>query len=215
MHATDSMARAKRIRAVGVPQHIVHRGNNRMDIFRSDCDYRVLLSLLNDASKRYQTDVHGYVLMRNHFHVLATPTASTGLERTIQLAASQYVGYFNRQYSRTGTLFEGRYRSSVIDDERYWIMCLRYIELNPVRAGLVAKPDEYRWSSYRANALGAVDALLTPNRYYLDLGGTAADRRQTWRRMCTDSLSTEELDRLRFAALEGRLIPRIPSTMGA
>ena len=213
MHATDSMARAKRIRAVGVSQHIVHRGNDRMAIFRSDCDYGVLLSLLHVASTRYQTDIHGYALMRNHFHVLATPNTSTGLERTIHLAACQYAGYFNRRYSRTGTLFEGRYRSSVVDDERYWITCLRYIELNPVRAGLVSTPDEYRWSSHRANALGAEDRLLKPNPYYLDLGGTAGERRQTWQRMCTDVSSTEELDWMRFAALEDRL-SRIQSTTG-
>jgi putative transposase len=103
----------------------------------------------------------------------------------------------------------------VVEDERYWITCLRYIELNPVRAGLVATPDEYPWCSYRAHAHGAVDALLTPNRYYLDLGDSAADRRQSWQRMCTDRLSTEELDRMRFGALEDRILPRIPSTSDA
>ena len=207
------MPRPRRIRVVGVSQHVIQRGNNRADIFRTDCDYRVFLEMLREASERYKLDIHGYVLMKNHVHALSTPQTSTALERTMQVVGSRYTGYFNRRNGRTGTLFEGRYKPYVIHDERYWITCLRYIELNPVRAGLVSDAGEYRWSSYRANALGMNDDLITPHACYLNLGIDERARQQTWRTMCTDALSTEELDRLRFELFEKRILAHVELTI--
>ena len=202
VHVDWGMARPRRLRVVGASHHVIQRGNNRGDIFRSECDCQVFVRMLSEASKRYRMDIHGYVLMKNHVHLLGTPHTSTAIERTMQVAGSRYAGYFNRNNRRTGALFEGRYRSTVIDNERYWINCLRYVELNPVRAGIVSTADQYRWSSYRANGLGLNDELVSPHELYVNLGPNDPSRQQMWRTMCADSLSTEELDRIRFDLYE-------------
>jgi putative transposase len=206
MHVERGMARSRRIRAAGVCHHVIQRGNNRTDIFRTDGDYRVFLAMLREASSRYEFDIHGYVLMRNHVHVLGTPQTPSAVERTMQVIGSRYAGYFNRRHARTGSLFEGRYKSSFVDDERYWITCLRYIELNPVRAGLVSTPADYRWSSHRANALGLNDELLSPHERYVNLGATDRARQQLWKTLCAESLSNEDLERMRFDLFEKRLL---------
>ncbi len=159
-----------------------------MDIFRSEADYECFLTIFRAAALRHETDVHTYVLMTNHVHFIVTPRAEDGLSRTMKNAQQTYVRYFNRRYERTGGLFEGRYRSLVIDSERYWFTCMRYVELNPVRAGIVAKPEEYRWSSYRFHALGAVDDLIVPHRMYTDLGNSAQLCQQCWSAICRDGL---------------------------
>ena len=202
------MARLHRLRIPGISQHIILRGNNRSPIFRSDPDYRALLTILGDASQRFASDVHGYVLMENHVHLLATPRMPESIEKTMHVVGLRYVRYFNRLYSRTGTLFEGRYRSMIVDDERYWTTCLRYIELNPVRARIVERPEAYPWSSHRANALGTEDRLVTHHGRYLDLGPDPSARQRMWRRMCGVELSTEDLDLMRFAVYERRATAR-------
>jgi putative transposase len=200
------MPRPKRIRIAAISQHLIHRGNDRLDIFRCERDHLVFLTMLKDASVRFRTAIHGYVLMKTHFHVLGTPEVQNAIEKTMQVLGTRYVRYFNRCYGRTGTLFEGKYEASIVDDERYWISCLRYIELNPVRAGIVKTPDEYRWSSYRAHAFGTQDPLLTPHPRYRELGSTPAARQHVWRQLCGVDVSAEELNRIRFAAWEDRVL---------
>ena len=198
------MARPRRLRISGVSQHVIQRGNNRSDIFRREDDYELLLLMLRDAAKRHSVDIHGYVLMKNHVHVLATGKLPTAVERTMHLVGCRYALYFNKRHHRTGALFEGRYRATYVDHDEYWYTCLRYIELNPVRAGIVKQPDGYPWSSYAANALGSPDRLLTPHRLYLDLGNSDTERQNRWRTMCADDIDPEELHRLRFAVHQGR-----------
>jgi len=183
----------------------MQRGNDRMDIFRCDSDYRVFLAMMREAAERCESDVHGYVLMKTHVHFLMTPKAATSIERTMQVVGTRYVRYFNRRYDRSGHLFQGPYDSIVVDDERYWITCLRYIELNPVRARIVATPDQYCWSSYAANALGHHDGLVRPHPRYLELGPDLEECRRAWGVMCAASLTSEELDRIRFAIFENRV----------
>jgi putative transposase len=193
----------------GVSQHVIQRGNNRTDIFRSDFDREVFLLMMREASERHGTDIHGYCLMTNHVHVLATPQTPTSLEKTMHLVEGRYAGFFNKRYGRTGSPFDGRYRPTVIGDERSWYACLRYIELNPVRAGIVSNPGEYVWSSYHFNAFGTPDPLLTPHEFYLRLGLSVKDRQTCWAKMCDAGLSTEELDQLRFAVHEARILGAI------
>jgi putative transposase len=200
------MARRPRVQVANVSQHVLNRGNNRTDIFRAEEDYLFFLFALRDASLRCQLDVHAYVLMTNHFHIVATPHAANGLSRAMRLVGTKYVPYFNRRYMRTGHLFEGRFKSSVIDTEIYWFTCMRYVELNPVRAGLVADPGDYRWSSYRSNALGTHDRLITPHSLYRSLGQSAVSRQQSWRELCGEAISTEDLVDIREATRFGGVI---------
>ena len=187
---------------------MIQRGTDRLDILRCDGDRLVLLALLRDACQRHDTEIHGYVLMGTHFHLLCTPRSTTALEKTMQLVGTRYAQYFNRRYTRIGTLFQGRYGVAFVDDESYWITCLRYIELNPVRAGMVADPEEYRWSSCRYHAYGAEDTLVTPHQQYVDLGATPAARQKVWQSLCRASLTPEELNSIRFAAFEDRVLRR-------
>jgi putative transposase len=200
------MARAARVQIVDLAHHIINRGNNRCDIFCAEHDYLFFLLALRDASIRYQVDVHAYALMTNHFHIVATPRTATGLSDAMRAVATKYVGYFNRCQARTGCLFEGRFKSSVIDSDAYWFTCMRYVELNPVRAGRVCDPADYRWSSYRANALGANDRLIVPHALYASLGQSAVYRQQSWRELCAEAIPQEQLFEIRTAARRGGLL---------
>jgi putative transposase len=191
------MARARRLLNAGLTQHIITRGNNRCDIFRAERDYAFFLGGLRDAASRFHLEVHSYVLMTNHLHVIATPRCEGALTKVMHRLGTTYAGYFNRRYGRTGALFEGRFKSMVIDTERYWFTCMRYVELNPVRAGLVVEPVDYRWSSYRANALGIEDGVIVPHSLYMSLGESAACRQQSWRELCRQTIPAEELLELR------------------
>jgi putative transposase len=137
-----------------------------MNIFRSDGDYECFLEILRAATIRHHTEVHTSVLMTNHVHLIVTPQTANGLSETMKFVGETYASYFNRRYVRTGGLYNGRYRSMPIDTERYWFTCMRYVELNPVRAGIVKRPDEYRWSSYRFHAMGEPNPLIVPHRMY-------------------------------------------------
>ena len=173
-------------------------------MFRTPDDYRVYLELLDDASRRCEVDLHGYVLMTNHVHLQATPSSVSSLPIMMKRVGENYARGFNRQYNRTGTLCEGRYRASLIRDERYWLTCLRYLELNPVRAGLVPSPELYRWSSYRAHALGTQDRLVTLHPLFLSLGATALDRQRAWRETCSSPIDDDTLLTIRRAANSSR-----------
>jgi REP-associated tyrosine transposase len=197
------MARLRRYTIPGLPQHVIQRGNNRGAIFFGPGDREVLLEWLAQAADDFGLAVHAYVLMPNHLHLLATPAAPDSLSRTMQSLGRRYVRYVNQRYRRTGTLWEGRFRSTVIDSERYLLACTRYIDLNPVRAGLTEAPQDFEWSSYRCLGLGAADPLLTPHPLYLALGGTAPKRRAAYRALCRQALPNDDIEALRRATNGG------------
>jgi len=200
------MGRLRRVKIPGLCHHVIQRGTDRVNIFRNDLDFDVFGAMLLEASTAHRTEIHVYVFMSNHVHLLMTPRIPCGVEKTMHAAGSRYVRYFNKRYGRTGTLVEGRYRPAVVHDEQYWLSCARYIELNPVRAGIASSPEAYCWSSYRANAFGQRDDLVTPHPVYLGLGATPAERQDRWRTVCAETTSQEDLDRLRFAIRQGRAL---------
>jgi putative transposase len=146
--------------------------------------------------------------MTNHVHFIVTPRVEDALSKTMKIVGQTYVRYFNRRYGRTGGLYDGRYRSLAIDSERYWFTCMRYVELNPVRAGIARQPDEYRWSSYRFHGLGERDDLIAPHALYVALGNSAAVRQQCWRAICREGLSDEQLAEMRDLVRHGRRTTR-------
>jgi putative transposase len=193
------MPRKPRFFLAGVPVHVVQRGNNRQAIFFDASDYRAYKGGLKEGAERYGCAVHAYVLMTNHVHLLATPDEAEGVSRMMQYGGRRYVPYINHEYGRTGTLWEGRFKSSAIDTEGYLLTCMRYIELNPVRARIVEGPGDYPWSSYGANALGDSDELLTPHGRYTALGDDSEARRAAYRALFGQVLDEEALTRIRAA----------------
>ena len=165
----------------GLPYHVVQRGNNRQACFFDDDDRRLYLELLVSSLRRYDALLHAFVLMTNHVHLLLTPRAEDSISRVMRVAGSCYAQRFNRKYARTGSLWEGRHKASVIEADAYLLCCYRYIEMNPVRAGMVTSPDAYRWSSYRANACGGSLSALDPHPTYAALGSTPAVRQAAYR----------------------------------
>ena len=197
------MARLPRFRIVEQPHHVIQRGNNRTPIFLGASDYRVFRTCLADAIARFACEVHAYVFMTNHVHLLISTSVADGIGRAMQSVGRRYVRYFNDQHGRTGTLWEGRYRATVIDTNRYLFTCSRYIEENPVRAGMVADPAHYAWSSYSANALGRVDSLVTAHSEYLNLGRTALARQAAYRVLFRSPLEHSECDAIRDSTAHG------------
>jgi putative transposase len=197
------MARLPRLFAPDVPAHITVRGNDRQDIFHCDGDRLFFRSSLKSACDRYGVTLHGYVLMSNHVHLLATGAEPVSIPRTMQQVGRQYVWYFNSRYARTGTLWEGRYRATLVDTDGYLLMCHRYIDNNPIRAGIVAHPAEYPWSSYRHYALAVDDELVTPHVTLLELGQTPERRAQAYRRLVATALDDAVLHRIRHSSLNG------------
>lgn len=175
------MARLARLYLPGCAHHLIQRGNNREACFYGETDYKVYLAFLKDAAVKYQVFIHAFVLMTNHVHLLATPSDEKGVSLMMQAQGRKYVQYFNHAHSRTGTLWEGRYKSTLVDSDSYLLTVYRYIELNPVRAGMVSHASEYPWSSYGYNALAKEIQLVTPHQKYLDLGQTTEDRQQAYR----------------------------------
>jgi putative transposase len=191
------MPRRARIVAGGYPMHVILRGIDRAAVFFEDDDRRFFLEGLGAAAEEESVAVHAYVLMNNHVHLLMTARRGPGVSAVMKRVAQRYVQHVNRTYHRTGGLFEGRFRSSLIEAEGYLLACQRYIELNPVRAGMVSAPGAYLWSSYRANALGAIDPVLRPHPLYRHLAGADEVRRAAYRRLFEDALDAELLQRLR------------------
>ncbi len=175
------MARLRRFCPVGLPQHIIQRGNNRQVCFASSQDFAVYANWLYEYSVEFDVSVHAWVFMTNHIHLLATPNKREGLSKMMQALGRRYVRYFNREYSRSGTLWEGRFKSCLVQSDKYLLICQRYIELNPVRAGMVVDPSEYAWSSYSANALGKRIRLCTPHEQYLHLDKNEKRRLEIYR----------------------------------
>ncbi|MFT5372283.1 MAG: putative transposase [Lysobacterales bacterium] len=193
------MARKPRINLKGVPQHVVQRGNNKQACFYSDQDYRIYLEKLHEYGIEHKVKIHSYVLMTNHVHLLMTPDFESGISKVMQSVGRYYVRYINQTYHRTGTLWEGRFKSTPIDSERYFLVVSRYIELNPIRAGMLDHPADYLWSSYRANALGKQISLLTPHECYLSLGHSSEERQAAYSALFKTNISDSTLKQIRDA----------------
>ena len=200
------MARLPRIDLAGVPQHLIVRGNNRSAMFRDDADRSIFLQFLREALAVCPCEVHAYVLMSNHVHLLATGHVEGELSELMQRIGRKFARLMNIRWNRTGTLFEGRFRSSLVDSEHYLLTCMRYIELNPVRAGMVRRAGEYGWSSYRANASGLPGDLLSPHPLYMRLAATKEGRATEYRRLVQEGVSDEDLFQIRTSATKCRVL---------
>ncbi len=214
------MPRKPRFFVPDVPTHIVQRGNNREPIFFSDSDYRAYLGWLQEAAQRWGCAIHAYVLMTNHVHLLLTPRDADGVSRLMQYVGRRYVPYINHEYRRSGTLWEGRFKSNLVQSETWLLVCHRYIELNPVRAAMVATPGDYPWSSYRHNAIGDVNPILTAHAEYLALGSRDTDRWAAYRELFAAHLDQAKLTELRGCLQTGtpvcndRFREQIEKTLG-
>lgn len=191
------MARLPRYYIADVPQHIIVRGNNGNTIFQDKDDYEYYLLQLAQACTKHQCDLHGYVLMPNHVHLLLTPRHEQSVGKAMQMIGRYYVQYFNHRYQRSGTLWEGRYKATLVDSKEYMLSCMRYIELNPVRANLAQEPAEYRWSSFGATALGKNDHLLKPAAEYLALGESPMARQSAYRALFEAELPEDVITTIR------------------
>jgi len=194
------MPRRARLMLPGVPVHVIQRGNNRHACFHADEDYRRYLEWLCEYAPQTGCRIHAYVLMTNHVHLLLTPAAAESTAHLMKSLGQRYVQYVNRVYQRSGTLWEGRFRSCLVDTDGYFLACQRYIELNPVRAAMVAHPASYRWSSYRANAQGRQpDSVVEPHPAYLALAGTGVAQLEAYRALFKNALETDVVDSIRAA----------------
>lgn len=193
------MPRRKRMYFPGIPFHIVQRGNNREACFYSPKDYQYYLYLLKTALNRYSVHLHCYVLMTNHVHLLMTPSDKEGISMVMRVVGSSYAQYMNKTYQRTGTLWEGRHKSSAIDEDNYLLKCYRYIELNPVTANMVSRPEEYRWSSYVFNAYGDSSDIISPHHQYLDLSSDPEKRCYYYRELFKYALNEADVHDIRLA----------------
>ncbi len=200
------MARLPRLAAAGLPHHLIQRGNDRQSVFREDADYARYLGWLREIAAAHGLAIHAYVLMPNHVHLLVTPPTDTAVSKAMQALGRRYVRWFNHKYGRTGTLWEGRFRSTVIDADRYLLACSRYIETNPVRAGIVNAPELYRWSSYAHHAGMHVDPLITDHSLVWALGNTPFERQLAYRRLFEADLPSALIQSLRAATNRGRAL---------
>ena len=191
------VARLPRYSLPGVPQHVIQRGNNRTRMFLGPPDYWTFRKHLRTACDDFGCRIHAYVFMSNHVHLIMSPESADSVGRVIQAVGRRYVPYFNRSSGRTGALWESRYRATVIASDDYLFACYRYVELNPVRAAMVAQPGDYPWSSYRANALGQQDDLVTPHERYTSLG------RMAYRDLVAVALESSTVDEIRAASHKG------------
>jgi len=197
------MPRPLRHNIPGMPQHIVQRGNNRQACFFTDSDYRRYLAFLGTACRRHHCALHAFVLMTNHVHLLLTPESGDGASLVLRDVGRDYVRSFNKIHQRTGTLWEGRFKSSLVDADEYCLACYRYIELNPVRAGIVRHPAEYTWSSYRANAENESSGLVIAHPVWHSLGATNKARRRAYQELFRDRVDQQQIAALRYGLRKG------------
>lgn len=197
------MARLPRLTLPGYPHHVIQRGNNRQPIFSVLADYELLLHLLDENARKFGVAIHAYVLMSNHFHLLATPETEEGIPQMMQAVGRRYVRHFNQRNQRSGTLWEGRYRSTLIQAERHLLACMAYIDLNPVRAGLVAEAGDYPWSSHHHFAGRRIDRLITPHPLYWELGNTPFAREAAYVELVRNGISGAQQQALTESALRG------------
>ena len=189
------MPRQPRFYYPGAVLHVIQRGNDRSPVFAGARDCLFYLDCLADGARNHGVAIHAYVLMGNHVHLLVSPSHANAVPRMMQSVGRRYVGRFNALHERTGTLWEGRYKATLVDSEAYMFSCHRYIELNPVRAGMVTEPGDYRWSSYRANAYGAIDSVVTAHPMFLALAKHEDERHDTYRRLFGEQPLSEEIVR--------------------
>ena len=197
------MARLPRLVLPNHPHHIIQEGNDRQLIFREDEDYQRFLGWLKESAREFKVAVHAFVLMPNHLHLLASPSTEEGLARMMQRVGRYYVPWFNQKYQRLGGLFRGRFKTSLIDSDRYFMMCSRYIEFNPVRSGVVSDPANYPWSSYAHHAGVRQESLIIDHAIYWGLGNTPFQREAAYIELARQPLSAAELDTINQAVLKG------------
>ena len=197
------MARLPRLVVPGQPHHVIQRGTHRQPVFRAREDYERMLMLLKDAARQFEVSVHAFVLMGDHFHLLLTPIAGDSLSRLMQAVGRSYVRYYNDRYQRAGALWEGRFKATVIDSERYLFACMAYIELNPVRAGLVGNPAEYAWSSYTHNTGLQSHPLIREHALFWALGNTPFAREAAYRAIVANGVRREDQASITEATLKG------------
>ncbi len=200
------MSRRQRCCPPGLPVHVVQRGNNRQVCFAGEPDLKAYVNWLREGAEKFGMVVHAWVFMTNHVHILVTPQAAESVSRCMQYLGRHYVRYFNYRYQRSGTLFEGRFRSCIVQSSDYLLACQRYIELNPVRAGMVSDPADYSWSSYRAHALGQPAAMWHPHSEYLALGDTPVARIIAYRRFFEQQHSAQLTTDIRDALNTGLVL---------
>jgi putative transposase len=200
------VTRKRRCCPPGLPVHVVQRGNNRQVCFADDADLKAYAHWLREGAEKYGVEVHAWVFMTNHVHLLVTPKSADAISRCMQYLGRYYVRRFNYRYRRSGTLFEGRFKSSIVQSREYLLVCQRYIELNPVRAGMVSDPADYTWSSYRAHAFGQSVGLWQPHQDYLALGETSIERMSVYRGFFEQQISAKVLTNIRDALNTGLVL---------
>lgn len=197
------MARLARLYVPEQPQHVILRGIDRQPAFIDDEDYALFIDCLKTASRDHQLAVHAYVLMPTAVQLLATPREELSLPKAMQAVGRRYVAHFNRRYGRRGTLWEGRYRATVIEAERYFLLCSRLVELSPLRERLVSGAEDYRWSSYRHRIGAMFDELITDHPLYWALGDTPFERQRAYKELCEQPLDEATVNALQQATLKG------------
>ena len=197
------MARLPRLGPAGIPQHVIQRGNNRQACFHAEQDLIAYAGWLKQYSREFDVQVHAWVFMTNHVHLLTTPLSDNGVSNMMQALGRMYVRYFNREYRRSGTLWEGRYKSCLVQAEDYLLQCYRYIELNPVRAGMIKDPADYYWSSYAFNGLGKESSLITAHPQYTALGRYPKQRRERYRALFKHHLDGPMVEQIRKSLNKG------------
>lgn len=200
------MPRNARIIIDNYPHHIIQRGHNRQVVFATDDDFLFYLDNLREWKEKFGCKIYAYCLMTNHVHLIIDPGADErNLSMLMKRVAGRQTRYVNKMAKRSGTLWEGRYKSSPISTDNYLLACCRYVELNPVRAGIVAVPEDYRWSSYRAKVGMTKQDWLDFDPHYLGLASTAKKRRKEYRDFILGTISDEELEQIRNAVQRGQL----------
>ena len=203
---TTLMPRRLRFCPDGFPVHIIQRGINRQACFACDEDIAAYAHWLAEGAIKFEVDIHAWVFMTNHVHLLLTPKNKSAISQLMQYLGRLYVRRFNYRYSRSGSLFDGRFKSSLIQDDHYLLTCLQYIELNPIRAGLVLDPGDYKWSSYQSHAFGKSVGMWTPHAVYSALGKSQEGCQRIYRNKIGDSISTEALTKIRHCANTGLVL---------
>jgi len=197
------MPRKPRYFLPNIPVHVVIRGNARRVVFAEDADRKAYLGWLKEAAEKYKVDIHAYVLMDNHVHLLLSTKEPSHISKVMQHIGRKYVPYFNHKYEKSGTLWEGRFKGSMIESEQYLLCCYRYIELNPVRANMVKRPEEWKWSSYASNGYGVENQLIKPHPLYLAIHKDKETRANYYREAFRQVLDASVIDDLRSAVQTG------------
>lgn len=201
--AHTAMARLPRLIIPNLPHYVIQRGANRQPVFQDADDYAQFLSWLKSGAKMFKVAIHAYVLLPDQLHLLATPSDATGLGQLMQWLGRYYVPYFNQKYSREGSLWQGRYKTSVIDGDNFFLLCCRYLEFVPVQTGLAAQSLDYSWSSYAHHAGFRPDTVITDHALYWALGNTPFDREASYLRLFEQGLGSSQVKTVEQAVLKG------------